>query len=284
MKNIKFLSTIIILVTGVIFFACSNNEAQDTIFNDVSNIKNTTIPLDMGGLKFGSIVLPKGTISKISQNGSRLDFKLPKNYIYAATDEKGQVFFADSGSYTCTSNCSGGCDVVKLGDVVGCSACPEGSTDPCTGKRGLNSFQKNNLYSHQIGDGNNGGLINLESGISFITTKKKLNRYVPNLEVLTKHPKIKSEFDNFFNKIWKNKLPTKKNSKEVLVDVYGKTISLLIPIETYQSSKVQFIGGKISCNCSSGSSGCTLKAIKKGFVTVGHTCVAGSCNSCTMSW
>lgn len=290
MKKTKFLSIITILLTGVIFYACSND--NDDLNNSNSQkelLLDTKIPTDMEGIRFGSITLPKGTKSKISENGSRLDFKLPKNYIYVATDVNGKAFFADSGSYTCTSTCSDGCDVVKLGDVVGCSACPEGSTAPCTGKRGKKTIEgKKSSYSHQIGEGKNGGLINLGNGISFInfsSKRKKLGENLPNFDVMIKLPKFKSEFDIFFDKIWNGALPNTKNSKEVLVDFYGQTISILIPIKTYNNSRAEFVDGdKISCSCSSGSSGCTLKKIKKGLITVGHSCVAGSCTSCTMSW
>lgn len=292
MKNLKFLSVIVILITGLIFYACSNDSIDNEVTNDALNKKeqivDTSIPVDMEGIKFGSIILPKGTISEISQDGSRLDFKLPKNFVYVATDSSGRTFFADAGSYTCTSTCSGGCDVVRLGDVVGCSACPEGSTASCTGKRGEKSFEISSSYSHLIGDGKNGGLINLEDGINFInhTSKRKVsNNNIPSFDILTKHPQIESEFNEFFDNVWNNRLPNEKNSKEVLVNVYGQTISLLIPIETYQSSRELFVDGDdISCGCSSGSTGCTIKAIKKGFIVVGQSCIAGACTSCTMSW
>lgn len=295
MKTIKNSSIIITLLTLVsfAFYACSNNDAKSVILDEIANQKelfqDTTIPSDMGGLKFGSLLLPKGTISKISQNGSRLDFKLPENYVYAAKDATGKVFFAIEGSYTCTSTCSGGCDVLKLGDNIGCSACPAGSTEPCVGQRGKRNVQKSDKYSHQIGDGNDGGLINLKNGISFITTRTARNKRIlpentPNFEFLTKHPKIKAEFDLFFNEMWDGELPNENNSKPVLVNFYGKVISLLIPIEIYQTSEIQFIAGDtISCSCSSDTGACILKPIKKTFVIIGYTCVAGDCTSCTMN-
>jgi len=289
MKEIKISSIFIILILSVTFYTCTNDGTKsiDNTFKLKAEAQETKIPTDMGGLKYGNLVLPKGTISKVSKNGSRLDFKLPKNYIYAATDKEGKVFFAITGSYTCSSTCSGGCNVVKLGDVVGCSACPPGSTEPCTGSRGK-SLQKNGLSTHQIGNGYNGGLINLNYGISFVsnTSNKRVQKgKSPNFNILIAYPKIKSEFDLFLKNIWNNKSPSLKDSKEVLVNVYGKVISLYIPIKMYKNSKDQFVSGsKISCNCSSGSSGCTLKPIKKGLFTVGHTCVAGSCTSCTMNW
>ena len=291
MKKNKLLLLFIISIIGIISYACINDKVEENVVDGVSNLeieqyRETKIPTDMGGIKFGSLVLPKGTISTISQNGSRLDFKLPKNYIYAATDNTGKAFFTHEGSYTCTSTCSGGCDVVKFGNEIGCSACPEGNSDPCVGERGKN-MQKNGAIEHQIGYGQNGGIINLEYGISFIThqSKKTKNENSPNFDVLISHPKIKMEFDLFLNKIWGDKTPNLKNAKEVLVDVYGEIISLYIPLEMHKNSTFQFINAaKISCKCSSGDSGCKLEPIKKGIMTIGQSCKAGSCTSCTMTW
>jgi hypothetical protein len=292
MKKLNAISVLLFSLIGMIFFNCSNEETEKNLFdeslNKVEQIVDTSIPSDMEGIIFGNIALPKGTTSKISENGSRLDFMLPENYLYIATDSNGTAFFANRGSYTCTSTCTGGCDVVKLGDVVGCSSCPEGSTATCVGQHGVPTVENRSDYSHLIGDGNNGGLINVESGINFITNISKrstLNENIPNFDILMRHPKIKTEFDKFFDKIWNDNLPNKDNSISVLMEVYGKTISILIPVETYQSSNIQFINGDaVTCNCSSGSTGCTLQNIKKGFIVVGQTCVAGSCESCTMSW
>lgn len=280
------------MISGIIFYACSDdsisNEVSNGVLNKTEQIVDISIPLDLEGVKFGSITLPKGTLSKISQDGSRLDFKLPKNFVYVATDSSGRSFLADVGSYTCTSSCSGGCDVVKLGEHVGCSACPEGSTASCTGQRGDTNLGLKSAYPHQIGDGKNGSLINLEGGINFInsTSKRSVsNNNIPNIDILRQHPKIEAEFNEFFDNIWNNRLPNEKNSKEVLVNVYGQTISLLIPAETYKSSAQTFIDGDdISCSCSSGSTGCTKKPVKRGVLTVGQSCAAGACTSCTMSW
>lgn len=290
MKKIKLLSTSAILFFSYLVFSCSSDE--NTIENgnyQNESLQSTEIPSDMGGIKFGSIVLPKGTMSQISKDGSRLEFKLPKNYIYVAADADGKALLADSGSYTCKSTCSGGCDVVKLGEVVGCSACPEGSTEPCTGSRGEEAIEANkSSFSHQIGDGYRGGLVNLENGINFITKSSKaknLNRNAPSFDILMKLPKFKSEFNSFYDKLWTGISPNNENSKAVLVDFYGTVISLQIPLKNFKNS-TEFLeeGDDISCNCGSGSSGCSLKEIKRGFITVGHSCVAGDCKSCTMSW
>ena len=290
MKKFRLLSVLVTLLFSFSFIACSSDE------NNLENgnyqkelLQSTEIPSDMGGIKFGSIVLPKGTMSQISKDGSRLDFKLPKNYIYVAIDADGKAFLADSGSYTCKSTCSGGCDVVKLGEVVGCSACPEGSTESCTGSRREETIEaEKSSFKYQIGDGNMGGLVNLENGINFITEfskTKNSNKNAPNFDILMKLPKFKSEFNSFFDKLWTGKSLSNENSKAVLVDFYGNVISLQIPLENFKNStEVLEEGDDISCSCSSGSSGCSLKEIKRGFITVGHSCVAGDCTSCTMSW
>lgn len=290
MKNLKILSIITILIASSIFCACSNDEAENNILNEVSSKKqlkqDTKIPLDMGGIKFGNLVLPKGTISKISQNGSRLDFKLPKNYIYVATDATGKVFFADTGSYTCTSTCSGGCDVAKIGENIGCTACPEGSTASCIGKRGRSKSTK--INKNQIGDGFNGRIVETTKSIHLIYKNKKIetkNIKPFKFDSLLNNSKIKKEFYSFIDNIWKGKTISKNNFKKVLASVYGTTIVMYVPVDYIQNSKVMLAdGSNVSCNCDDGNSGCVLEGIFKGPFRIGDKCVAGSCNACTMSW
>jgi hypothetical protein len=289
MKKIKILSIITILITSAIFHACSNDETENNIPNEVSSkkqlIQETKIPLDMGGIKFGNLLLPKGTISVISQNGSRLDFKLPKNFIYVATDKNGKVFLADSGSYTCKSTCSG-CDVIRLGDNIGCSACPEGSTAACIGRRGKST----NTKKHQIGDGLNGRIVETKNSIHLIYEGEKIdnNNIKPfKFNSLIDNTKIKNEFYNFVDNFWKGKTINKHNFKKVLASVYGTTIVMYVPIDYSPNSKFLLSdGSNVSCNCDSGSSGCDLEGIYKagGLIRIGDKCVAGSCESCTMSW
>lgn len=282
MKYFKILFVALISVACLLTFACSSN--TDNIILNEDLIAEIDIPTDMEGLKFGSIILPKETISKISENGSRLDFTLPKNYVYIAVNGTGEIIFANKGTYTCTSTCNGGCNVVKLGDYIGCSACPQNTTKECVGRFTEIVVDKGENYFNQIGDGNNGVLINLEKGINFVTKETNsdaLNKNVLDFDVIMKHPRIEAEFNN---KLWKDKKPNSENSKESLVDVFGKVISLFIPLEMYYNSEIPFVHGKPSCNCDSGSSGCKLEAIKKALVVIGHTCVSGECKSCTMKW
>jgi hypothetical protein len=284
MKKIKILSIITILILGVILYACSNDEISlKEIPSQEESLQDAKIPSDMGGLKFGNLTLPKGTISKISENGSKLDFKLPNGYTYIATDESGKVFLANEGSYTCTSTCSGGCDVAKLGNNIGCSACPEGSAAPCTGKRGKTTKKK----GLQIGDGFNGRIVEIKNSIKFLYKETLIqNKNVKSIKFdsLLNNFKIRNEFYNFVNSVWKGKIISDNNYKKVLANIYGTTIVMYVPKDYKQNSKVALDGSNVSCNCNSGSSGCDLEGIFKGLFRIGDKCVAGSCNSCTMSW
>src|SRR5690625_4761248 len=215
----KYIKTYVFILFAIAYFlnlSCSSN-TDNIILNEELITTEIDIPTDIEGLKFGSIILPKETMSKITENGSRLDITLPENYVYIAVDSNGEAIFANKGSYTCTSTCYGGCNVVKLGDHIGCSACPQNTTEECVGKFTEIIVDKGNNYSNQIGDGNNGELINLDKGINFVskeTNNDDLNQISLDFDVIMKHPRIGAEFNKFYNKLWKDKKPNSENSKE----------------------------------------------------------------------
>ncbi|MEO9870775.1 hypothetical protein [Ekhidna sp.] len=273
-------SYILILIT-LICFACSEDKAHSPVIN--SEVFDTKIPADMGGINFGGVVLPKGTRSELSEDGSSLKVYLPEGIVYIAQDLNGDTGDADEGGYTCTSTCSGGCDVVKLGDEVGCSRCPEESTEKCVGK---SSDDDEGIFP-ALGAGIGGGFIDLNSGISFVLKNdKKPSLRAPEWEVLIKHPKVSEELDSFINEIWGDTDINIETSEVVVVSIFGTYISLKVP-EGFTSARTEneIIGGdEVSCDCTSGVGGCTYEAIKKFGATIGHKCIAGGCESCTMTW
>ena len=133
------ISKLIALICLSVFLlpACQENFRQEANFNiEESLIK---IPENMGGINFGGYILPEGTMSSVSADKGRIAVSLADNFIYIASDN-GKILLADEGGYTCTSKCANGCNVVKLGNEIGCSACPKESSEKCIGQSAESNF------------------------------------------------------------------------------------------------------------------------------------------------
>lgn len=281
MKKIIRNSAAFFLLLAVLV-ACNEEDTQNSPISEQST--NLKIPNDMGGIRFGGVVLPKGTKSEVSNDGSTLKVYLPEGILYVASLNN-ELIETDKGGYTCTSTCDGGCDVVKLGEDIGCTACPEGSTEACTGKR-----EDVGIYS--IGQGSGGGFINLDQGISFVTSsdKKVGNFQTPDWDVLVQHPKVEKQLTSFINELWPEGDIDLNNSDLALVNVFGTYIRMNVP-NGFANTRVAneiISGDDVSCDCSSGEGGCVHEEITIGAglfkKKIGDKCVAGGCESCTMSW
>jgi len=64
------------------------------------------------------------------------------------------------------------------------------------------------------------------------------------------------------------------------VNILGYNMVLKVPGNKSINSRS---AEKPTCNCSSGSSGCTLKEIKKYGVVIGYQCEAGTCVTCNIT-
>ncbi len=276
---------------GMLLFTNCHNDAVNEKESNLSISENvdTAIPKDLERIKWGNIVLPAGTMSNVSEDGSSLTFELPKGYVYVAYAKSGQSFFATTGGYTCSGGCNPGCDVVKFGSEVGCTACKDETI--CSGSRTPTaSLFKSNLSEkeHFVGEGENGVLVNLNEGVNFINADAKKSHAETHdsvsFDAVIAIPQAQQELDRFVKKYWGNSDVDIDNADLVLVNFYGSTISLYIPKIQTKNLSLSISDGSESCKCNSGSSGCKLEDVKKGYITVGKKCAKGSCTSCTMSW
>ncbi|MEL7146652.1 MAG: hypothetical protein AAFO69_09815 [Bacteroidota bacterium] len=272
----------IVCITFLVLVACTTDDVNREAEELLHQLQDTAVPSDLGGLHEGHLVLPKGTMSSLSADGSTLIYTLPEEVHYIA-NENGELAMATMGSFTCTSKCSGGCDVVKFGEQLGCSACPEGSTDDCVGSRGLAGFS--------VGDGDGGGFINLQKGISFLTAADMDMQQAepiwtgPSWNVLMSHPEIARSFNSFYEELWNGAEPDLEQAQLVLVSVFGTTVRLYVPSSLMTDGRLGIIAGEaVTCECSSGTTGCKHEDIKKGIIKVGDKCVAGNCTSCRMNF
>jgi len=253
-----------ILLVGLSVFSCSRvNEEEKTLENQVS-----LLPQDLTGLKIFGIELPKGT-TLFDSNKSLIRFRLPKNYIYGGVTKTGEYFYSRIGSYTCTSVCTDGCDVVAIGEDIGCSACSD--NNQCVGKRNEETLEKG------FGEGIRGGIIDLSKGIKFIEKQDHEIVNSVDLDILMNNPTVKDELNRFLLK-YSSLSESQKNKKLVLVDFYGQKISLFVDSSMNMAGK---IGGEPTCNCDQGE-GCALEEIKGVFGPLGYKCISGNCIACTM--
>ncbi len=296
MKNIKkvlgraFMLGFVLMGSIMLPFACR----QDKITVDESLSVDTKLPsiLREGEeLLWNNFPLPAmTTISQGNVNGKSIaTFTFPEGVKFVIKNQGGIISFSERGCYQCESDCSRGCDVVKLGDQVGCSSCPANDKSPCTG-------------SHcRGGNGIGHGFIDLKAGIEFITKDNKdKTRFLstPNWDILSQVPEVAKALEALNLKYYGTKNPTltmtngaKKGYK---INLFGSPAVYYIPnayferLSTAQarleSSQVEEAGDDVSCECLRGS-GCKKESVKTTIgITVGTKCVAGGCDNCRMTW
>jgi len=243
------------------------------------------LPEVLNNVKFGDIQLPNGTIAKrLPGTSNAVEFIFPRGIQYVGLDkESKQVLRIGSGCYECTSTCTKGCDVVKLGEQVGCSRCEDKAT--CSGKD-----------CSSMGQMEQAGFIDLNSGIKLISKETFSSQEFlkpPSLEVLNKIPEVRDALEKFYTEYWGAEIPSSKNSKSVVVSFFGAKANLFIPTDMISNARINQTyymiddGNEVKCSCESGSSGCTLKEIKANvwpYPVIGQSCESGSCNSCRMTW
>jgi len=269
----RVLRQFLFLLSILLVFSC-----EDSNFDELDQ---KLVSEDFSNVQYGDLILPEGTVGTYSADKSSVKILLPKNIKYIA-NQGNTTITAFGGEYTCTSTCSGGCDVVLFGGNVGCTACPEGSSDECVGKHTKKKTIEDNF---QIGDGTGGGFINLDKGITF-SQKSDIEHQLdaPDWDVLINHPIVNKKFDEFYRSYWPSGEPDVKNSKSIVVNVFGANVKLFMPLQMDNRNVPVIEGDDVTCKCSSGSSGCTYKAVKKGIIKVGDSCVSGACTSCTMTF
>lgn len=260
MKRILFL----IMLAGS---SCSE-EATKRLDDDL-----TAIPEDLGGIYLGYFVGPAGTQAVLSKDGSVLTYRLPEGYVYAGIGENGELITLNSGCYQCTSSCSKGCDVVRLGDMVGCSACDENSpgSKVCTGSPCDVMYQLEQA-----------GLVNLKTGISVINhidSVKDLRHDLPSWEVLEKIEAVQQELNHFVEEVWGNNFNA-ENGKWVVVNFFGAAARFLVPADYAASARTVEAEGT-SCSCKQGD-GCTYEAIYRMGIKIGEICHSNGCHICQM--
>lgn len=283
MKMFKLIT--LVFIFAQFLSACQESAREDLPVTVDENL--LAIPENMGGLNFGGVILPEGTTSSVSSDKSTVTIRLPENFVYLARLNN-ELLLADEGGYTCTSTCSGGCDVVKLGKDIGCSACPEGSTEQCVGQSAKKSF-------NTIGQGSEGGFIDLSKGISFVRSGEEAtySHTLPTWDVIMMHPEVQKNFNNFIEELWPEGTRPAKSDKLARLNVYGTYIRVYIPADFEQrmaSTTLSLADAeKVDCNCSSSEEGgCDHEDVTIGSgilkKKIGDKCVAGACTSCTMTW
>ncbi|GIV38086.1 MAG: hypothetical protein KatS3mg032_2465 [Cyclobacteriaceae bacterium] len=256
----------IIVLMVLAGFSCSDEPSQQ-VREDL-----TAIPEDLGGILLGSFVAPAGTRAVLSDNGRKLTYTLPEGYVYAGIGKNGNLETFTSGCYQCTSSCSSGCDVIRLGDQIGCSACDPNST----GSKVCSGSPCDVQYAVE-----HGGLVNTKAGISFVSSAdelKSLRNDLPTWQVLEKMEEVQLALNKFIDEVWDNNL-NPQSGKWVVVNFFGAAAKMLVPAN-YTAARTLNAQGT-SCNCVQGS-GCSYEAIYRMGIKVGEICRSGGCNQCQM--
>jgi hypothetical protein len=274
MKNFKFNLGKVLVICFVSFLAVSCAEDTNNEIEEVGSSKT----IDLSGVIYSGVKFPQGTIGEYSDDRKTLLMKLPKDYLYVARKSDGFLGFASIGTYTCNSSCSG-CEPYRAGEVVGCSSCPRGSKDKCVGGWGKS-------YQFEIGDGQDGKIINLNEMANQIDASEIPENALYTFDELLENESISKKFDALLTYLNLDINQENITTKNMLFDFYGVTIILAVPQNRFnQVSKIlaSFEDVNAACSCNNGSSGCTLEDIKKFGKKVGVKCAKGGCYPCSMS-
>lgn len=262
----------LICITTIVLISCTEGPAPGA-----SSVEDQLhLPKVLTDTYFGGYRLPDGTTTSLNEKGG-VNFNFPAGVFFFGIDSKGEIVRASSSCYSCSSTCTEGCDVVKLGNDIGCNRCEPPSTETCEGKP---------CESDQIVGLEGGGFVNFNSGIKFINNKQadELEKLAsPTIEVLMQIPEVNEKLEAFYRNVWKEEVPGEGNYDEVLVNLFGSVATFYVP-KSDSNEESRLKSEEISCNCTSGSTGCTLEEIKKFGTVIGHKCTAGSCTTCQMHY
>jgi len=278
MKKFEILitATIFFLITAVVLFTGCQKNAKEPTSEEIS-LTAESIPKVLYNASFDNMRLPDGTTTEILNNGSTVKLSFPKGiYLIGVNSVSGEIQRLSETEYTCTGDCTKGCDVIYAGGSFGCSAC-EPSTITCTGKsKNLTEIQGK-------------GFVDFNAGISFIKSKEDAAKLFAGPDNLLNIPEVRKAMKAFNLKIHGSENPDftdKKQYREVGLNLFGCLVTYMAP-STLNHNYFNLRGGEDelvdaaswSCRCDApaGSSGCTKDS------GIGYKkCTSGACTSCTM--
>jgi hypothetical protein len=280
MKKIIFTLFTIITIGTVSCQKESAIESEQTT-QRVKGLEKFEVPSILVDARIGDIKIPNGTKTFVENNGATVRFEYPAGIRYFGKDSQGNILSTTAGSYTCTGNCTKGCDVFYAGGQFGCSAC-QPNTITCTGKA-----ENNNLMMSDV----DGGFINLNSKIRVLSSGEDLDKLQPAVSFLFQIPEVQKNMMAFNKEIYGVENPTvdwkdQKNYQSVVIDLAGVAVKYLMPRSYFNkksNARVSMMtGNQIVCACKDSPSpgGCTHKT---GALGAYESCVSGACISCNMT-
>lgn len=274
MKKLKILiaSAILLLVTTVaLTTGCQKNYKEPN--NKEINLIPQSVPKVLHNVYYNNLKIPDGTTTEVINSGSAVKLKFPPGIFLVGTTSSGEISKVDGTEYTCTGDCTIGCDVFLVGNTFGCSACNPAEI-VCTGKaKSLEKVQGK-------------GFVNFNAGISFVKNEEEASSLYAGPDALFRVPEIRKAMKAFNLKIHGIENPDFSDSKqfrEVKLNFFGCLVIYMAPSKSNpNASKVEedLIEPKNwSCRCDAppNSSGCTEES-GQGY----KKCVSGACTSCTM--
>lgn len=274
MKKFQMLIAIAIVVllsAGIFVTGCRKNAKEPASPPEIS-LKPEAIPQVLYGASVGELKLPDGTTTEVVDGGSTVKFKFPEGIFLVGFTADREYVELPGTEYTCTGNCTKGCDVLYAAGSFGCSAC-DPATVVCTGK------------AKTLSELEGKGFINLNAGISFLTDKKEAEALYAGPHGLLAIPKVREAMKAFNLKIHGTENPDFSNAsqfREVGINLFGCVATYMVPVSYARTAEVD---GELvdaaawSCRCDApaNSSGCTKDS------GIGYKrCESGACTSCTM--
>lgn len=261
------LATIVGLITG-----CQKNSKEPT--DEEISLTPESIPKVLYNANYNGLRIPDGTTTEVLNNGSTVKLKFPKGIVLVGTTTTGELFRVAETEYTCTGNCTTGCDVIYAGGSFGCSAC-DPATIVCTGK------------AKSLAEIQGKGFVDLSAGISFVKNKKEAASLMAGPDVLLSIPEVREAMKAFNLKIHGSENPDfsdKRQYREVGLNLFGCLVTYMAPSLSNRNASrmadeelIDAAAWSCRCDAPAGSSGCTKDS------GIGYKkCTSGACTSCTM--
>lgn len=265
--------TVLLIMTVAFITGCQKNSQESE--DEQTGLTSESIPRVLYNARCAGLKIPDGTTTEILEDGATVRLTFPDGIFLVGNTDAGEEIRTEFMDYTCTGDCTKGCDVIHAQGSFGCSSCNP-ATITCTGK------EKN--LEKIMGK----GFINLNAGINFVKNKKEASSLFTGPDILLTIPEVQEAMKAFNMKIHGSENPDfsrREQFREVGLNLFGCLVTYMAPGGSNpgastmpESEMLDAEGWSCTCDAPAGSSGCT-KESGMGY----KKCVSGACTSCTMS-
>jgi hypothetical protein len=270
MKTLKSGSRLYLYVlffAWLIFPGCHKATQQQQL----PSIDATSIPSVLQGAYLGELRLPDQTTTEILNGGSTVRFHFPRGIYLVGRDTAGQIRMLTETDFTCTGDCTEGCNVFYIRKHFACSQCEPG-TISCTGK----SLSLSGLQGY--------GFVDFKQGVHFVKDTQQIKYLFSPPDALFDIPEVRKGMEQFNMANYGVAHPDFSHPeayRPVAVNLFGCLVTYLVlkngQLRTDANVSELIDASSWYCHCDQGDTGCTMES------GLGYKmCKKGNCISCRM--